>query len=319
MAEKAQQDERTYQSCLRMYTSQKIFQSPYVMAVYATKGPHTALGTGVVANINGAEYVITNNHVIEGADDIFLQFSHADKQIYTARVIGRDPAADLALLIAPVLSRGIGTVLFGRSPRLGEEVYALGYPHDMRSVTFGFINALETRSWLYFLMQAPINPGNSGGPLFNANHELIGFNTVIIPGATMGFAISIKYARQILSRLTREQLVEHGDVGFDFADTWRMLPPFFAKHSLSFPPAEQGIMVVRIDPASHAAKNGIKIGDLIVALNGAAIMNAEDLDRNVFLHYRPGDEIVLTTKRGAQMFERRIKLMAYASPFAGAQ
>lgn len=310
------QDETQYQICLRMDRMQRIFESPYVMSVHAMKGEHVGVGTGVVAKIDGRQYIVTNNHVVGESDEVFVKFSQGHEEIYSALVVGRDPAADLALLSVPILPRGIGLVTFGNKPRIGEEVYALGYPYGMRSVTVGFVNALSTPAWFYFLTQTPVNPGNSGGPLFNARHEMIGFNTAIVPGAMMSFTISMEYAQVILPRLTREKLVEHGAAGFSFADTWRILPLFFTRNSLLYPPVERGVMVTEVSPTSHAAKSGIRVGDMIMGFNNTAVKNAEDLDKNIFLDHHPDEEVTFTTKRGAQVFERKIKLIVYISPFA---
>lgn len=310
------QDETQYQICLRMDRMQRIFESPYVMSVHAMKGEHVGVGTGVVAKIDGRQYIVTNNHVVGESDEVFVKFSQGHEEIYSASVIGRDPAADLALLSVSILPRGIGLVTFGNKPRIGEEVYALGYPYGMRSVTVGFVNALSTPAWFYFLTQTPVNPGNSGGPLFNARHEMIGFNTATVPGAMMSFTISMEYAQVILPRLTREKLVEHGAAGFSFADTWRILPLFFARNSLLYPPAERGVMVTEVNSTSYGAKSGIRVGDMIMGFNNAAVKNAEDLDKNIFLDHHPDEEVTFTTKRGTQIFERRVRLIVYLSPFA---
>lgn len=309
--------EQSYQACLRMHTMQQIFESPYVMGVHVIKDGHAKFGTGIVRKIDERWYIITNNHVVEGANEIFVQFSYGHEKIYSVSLAGRDPAADIALLEAPILPRGVGSVTFGNKPRIGEEVYALGYPYGMRSVTVGFVNALSTRSLFYFLTQTPVNPGNSGGPLFNAKHEMIGLNTAIIPGATMSMTLFMEYAEVILPRLTREKLVEHGAAGFSFADITQILPMFFTAHSLAYPPAERGVMVMKVDPASDAAKSHVRVGDMVTHLNNISIRDAQELERRIFFYYRPGEEVVLTMKRGAQVFERKIKLTVYVSPFAG--
>lgn len=309
-------DQKGYEDCLKMHVRQQIFESPYVMGVYAVKDGHPSFGTGVVRKIDERWYIITNNHVIEGANEIFVRFSHGHEKIYRISLAGRDPAADIALLEAPILPRGVGSVIFGNRPRIGEEVYALGYPYGMRSITVGIVNALSTRSWFYFLTQTPINPGNSGGPLFNAKHEMIGLNTAIVPGAMMSFTLFTEYAEIILPRLTREKLVEHGAAGFSFADIADVFPTFFTKHSLVYPPAEQGVMVTQIHPASEAAKSQIRIGDVVTHLNNDSIRNAQELEKKLFFGFRPGEEVIFTMKRGAQVFERKVKLVAYVSPFA---
>ncbi|MEK7074268.1 MAG: trypsin-like peptidase domain-containing protein, partial [Patescibacteria group bacterium] len=196
LEEKARQhiDQQHYERCLKMHTMQQIFESPYVIGVHAIKDGHFGFGTGVVRKIGERWYIITNNHVIEGANEIFVQFFRGDEKMHSVSLAGRDPAADIALLEAPILPRGVSSVLFGGKPRIAEEVYALGYPYGMRSITLGFVNALSTRSQFYFLTQTPVNPGNSGGPLFNVKHEMIGLNTVIIPGAMMSFSLFIEYA-----------------------------------------------------------------------------------------------------------------------------
>ncbi|MEK9195175.1 MAG: PDZ domain-containing protein, partial [Patescibacteria group bacterium] len=146
-------------------------------------------------------------------------------------------------------------------------------------------------------------------------HEMIGLNTVIIPGAMMSFSLFIEYAEIILPRLMREKLVEHGAAGFSFADTTQMLPTFFIKHSLTYPPEEHGVMVTEMNSITDAARSHVRVGDIVIRFNNISIRNAQELEKRLFLDHRPGEEVVLTMKRGTQVFERKIRLIAYTSPF----
>lgn len=120
----------------------------------------------------------------------------------------------------------------------------------------------------------------------------------------------------ILPRLTREKLVEHGAAGFSFSDTAQILPVFFIAHSLAYPPAERGVMVMGVDPASDAAKSHVRMGDIVTHLNNISVRDAQELEKRLFFYYRPGEEVTFTMKRGTQLFERKVKLTVYVSPFA---
>lgn len=303
-------------TCVNM---KQIFeQSSFVGLVLVENEKGSASGTGAVVKIDGVKYILTNNHVVEGASSIWISF-YKHSPMYEVSIVGRDPAADLALLTAPFLPASIGLITFGKTPEIGEEVYALGYPFEIRSVTVGNINALESVSWLYLLMQAPVNPGNSGGPLFNSAKEMVGVNTAMINtaiGTNMNFVLPINYVKMILPRLVREKVVGHGDTDFVFSDVSGILPSFFAKNDLPYPPEKDGVMVVKIEPDSPSKISGICEGDTILKFNGFVVQNARELDMKIFFEYHPDDEITLTTQRGSQIFERHIKLGKYISPFS---
>lgn len=301
------------ETCVKM---KKIFANQAVLSVHTTG--KQGLGTGMLILLDDELRILTNNHVIEGAEKIWISFYRAGFK-HEVSLVGRDPAADLALLTAPPIPSGVTAVKFAKSLEIAEQVYALGYPFGVRIVTLGYVNGSESFTWLYGWTQTPINPGNSGGPLFNENHELVGVNTAIVPGATVGFVIPVQYIKMLLPRLLRERIVRHGSLGFDFHNASDLLPTFFSEHGLNYPPAKDTIVVEATNSHLSSATAGIQAGDSVVKLNGTPLRNAHDLDKRVFFFHRPDDKVMLTVERGPQTFEREIKLIEYVSPFAEMQ
>lgn len=289
-------------------------QSPFVVRVDSL-GDKNGMGTGVLIEERGELFILTNAHVVSGAAKIYVSFPRQYGQEVT--VVGASRAADLALLTAPKVPRGISPARLGNSDllKIGDEVYAFGHPYGFENVTAGNITSLKFYSWLYLVSQAPINPGNSGGPLFNKEHEVVAINTAIVKGANLvNFSIPINHVRRILPRLIRESTVEHGDTGFSFRDTREMHPSFFSKLDLLYPPSEDGVMVLGVPGNSSAAAAGVKAGDLLIKFNGTMIRNAKELDMEIFFDYRAGQEVAFTLKRGMQLFERRVRLSEYKNP-----
>lgn len=289
-------------------------QSPFVVRVDSL-GDKNGIGTGVLIEERGELFILTNAHVVSGAAKIYVSFPHQYGQEVT--VLGASRAADLALLTAPKVPRGISPARLGNSDllKIGDEVYAFGHSYGFENVTAGNITSLTFYSWLYLVSQAPINPGNSGGPLFNKEHEVVAINTAIVKGANLiNFSIPINHVRRILPRLMRESTVEHGDTGFSFGDTRKIHPSLFSKLGLLYPPAEDGVIVLEVPENSSAAAVGIKAGDLLIKFNGTMIRSARELDMKIFFDYRTGQEVVFTLKRGMQFFERRVQLSEYKNP-----
>lgn len=289
-------------------------RSPFVVRVDSL-GDKNGMGTGVLIEERGEFFILTNAHVVSGQAKIYVSFPRQYRQEVT--VIGASRAADLALLTAPKVPRGISPAQLGNSDmlKIGDEVYAFGHPYGFENVTAGNITSLKFYSWLYLVSQAPINPGNSGGPLFNKEHEVVAINTAIVQGANLvNFSIPINHVRRILPRLIRESVVEHGDTGFSFGDTLDIHPGFFSKLGFLYPPPEDGIMVLDVPESSSAAAAGIKAGDLLIKFNGLIIKNAKELDMKIFFDYRVGQEVAFTLKRGTQLFERRVRLSEYKNP-----
>ncbi|MDO8591149.1 MAG: trypsin-like peptidase domain-containing protein [bacterium] len=288
----------------------QIFGQKNVVRVIAL-GKDLGNGSGVVLK----EGILTNNHVIEGALKIYVEF-HGVSGYHEITIIGRDPAADLALLTAPLLPEGITPVTLGDTLQIGDRVYTMGYPLGVRSVTVGNVNATESESWLYAITQAPLAPGNSGGPLLNGQGKMAGVNTAIasIPGVLISFALPAEYVKSVLPRLTRERVVRHGAAGFVFYDATRILPVFLERMGLSYPPYE-GVMVIVVPPSSPPDRAGIRPGDYIIKFNGIPMKSARDLEKRIFFDHRPDEEVELELKRGGQVFIKKFVLSEYISPF----
>ncbi len=263
-------------------------------------------GSGVIINANGT--ILTNNHVVEGTTEIIVTLS--DKQEYKARVLGRDPKTDLAVI--KIDSKGsLKAALLGDSDaaRVGEWVLAIGNPFGLsNTVTSGIVSAkgrvIGAGPYDDFIQtDAPINPGNSGGPLFNMKGEVIGINTAIIPnGQGIGFAIPISTAKALLPELATKGSVTRGYVGVNIQNITEEL----AK-SLNLK-TDKGALVSEVVEGSPADKAGVKRGDVITVFNGKEIKDSHELastvaatplDKEVPIRVvRDGKEITLSVKVG---------------------
>ncbi|MCX5863506.1 MAG: DegQ family serine endoprotease [Deltaproteobacteria bacterium] len=232
----------------------------------------TSLGSGVIISKDG--YIVTNNHVVENADTINVRLTNFEE--YDAKIIGRDPKSDLALLkIAP--KNGLPVTAFGDSDKLrvGDWVMAIGNPFGFeQTVTAGIVSgkgrSLGSGPYENFIQtDASINPGNSGGPLFNLKGEMVGINSAIYSRSGgnigIGFAIPANMAKNVVS-----QLKEHGSVvrGWLGVMIQPVTPELAAQFKMERP---IGALVGEVTPASPADKAGIKPGDVIVAFNGTEI------------------------------------------------
>jgi serine protease Do len=239
----------------------------------------SALGTGFIISADG--YVVTNAHVIEGADKVKVRL--VDDREFDADIVGRDAKIDLALLKLKNVD-GLPMATLGNSDilRVGEHVLAVGNPFGLgHTVTLGIVSAKARSIDMglydnYIQTDASINPGNSGGPLFNWKGEVIGINTLIRAGANgIGFAIPSDTLKDILPQLRDKGRVERGKLGLAFQP---ISPDLGKALSLSSP---KGALVTDVVPGGSAARAGIRQGDVIVAVNGTAIVHADELPRNV--------------------------------------
>ncbi|MCG6536214.1 MAG: trypsin-like peptidase domain-containing protein, partial [Syntrophales bacterium LBB04] len=238
-----------------------------------------SLGSGFIIDKEG--YIITNNHVVEKADEITVRVSGKE---YKARTIGRDSKTDLALIRLSTPVKDLQPLSLGDSDRMrvGDWVIAIGNPFGLEeTVTKGIISAtgrvIGAGPYDNFLQtDAPINPGNSGGPLLNLKGEVIGINTAIVAaGQGIGFAIPINTARLITSQLKEKGTVTRGWVGL----TLQSLSPEIAQH---FGIKEtSGILVSDVLPGGPADNAGIQRGDVITNFNDKEVRNASDLSRLV--------------------------------------
>lgn len=240
-----------------------------------------SLGSGFVIDRQG--FIVTNNHVVEGADEIKVRF--ADGKEYTAKVIGRDPKTDLALIKISSLFKDIPTLSFGdpEKMRVGDWVLAVGNPFGLEhTVTQGIISAtgrvIGVGQYDNFIQtSAPINPGNSGGPLVNLKGEVIGINTAIVAtGQGIGFAIPSNMAKSVISQLKDKGKVLRGWIGVAIQN----ITPDLAK-SFGAPVDAKGALVSGTVPDGPAARAGIQQGDIIVGFNGKEIKTMGDLSRAV--------------------------------------
>ncbi len=275
-----------------------------------------SLGSGFIISADG--YVLTNNHVIDGAEEITVHLW--DRRELTAEVIGTDARSDLALL--KVDAKGLPKVRIGSSEKLrvGEWVMAIGSPFRFDySVTAGIVSAKErslpdqeNQSYVPFIQtDVAINPGNSGGPLFNMDGEVIGINSQIYTrsGGFMGlsFAIPIDVAVDVADQLKESGEVSRGWLGVVIQEVSRDLAEGFG---LDRP---QGALVVRVFDGGPADKAGLKEGDIITAFNGKTIGLSSELPAMVG-RLRAGSDAVMSVVREG----RAIKLDVEVGELAGA-
>jgi serine protease Do len=238
-----------------------------------------SLGSGFIIDAKGL--VVTNNHVVDGANEIEVQLS--DERKFKAELVGSDDRTDVALLRLKNASK-LPIVKFGDSDRLkvGDHVVAIGNPFGLdHTVTSGIVSAKERVIGAgpyddFIQTDASINPGNSGGPLFNLKGEVIGINTAINPmGQGIGFAIPSSLASGVIEALGSGGEVVRGWLGISFQPlTEDLVKAFKLKET-------EGAVVANVTPGSPAEKGGMKAGDVIVAVQGKKVGEARDLPHMV--------------------------------------
>jgi S1-C subfamily serine protease len=288
-----------------------------------------ALGSGFV--IDKAGHVVTNYHVVQSARKLEVSFS--DNESLKARIVGVDPSTDVAVLQVKAPSRALTPLALGDSDsvQVGDSVIAIGNPFGLdRTVTAGIVSALQRP------IQAPngytidhviqtdaaLNHGNSGGPLIDSEGDVVGVNSQIQTGGTtdgnvgVGFAIPINTVRSVVAQLIKSGKVQHAFVGIDV----RALTPSVAR--VFRLPVQYGLLVEAVEPASAAAKAGLKAGttqvtlagesymlggDVILAADGAPVRSAEAL-RNLVASKKPGQTMTLRILRGDRRQTIELKL-----------
>jgi serine protease Do len=233
------------------------------------------LGSGFIIDKSG--YIVTNNHVVDGADDIKVVLK--DKTEYNATVVGRDPVTDIALIKVET-EKGLPTVSLGDSDnlRVGEWVAAIGSPFGLDyTVTAGIVSAkgrvIGAGPYDDFIQtDASINPGNSGGPLINMQGEVVGINTMIVAGGQgIGFAIPIDLANGIVSQLKTSGEVTRGWLGVTIQDVKEDLAEYYGIDG------QAGVLVAGVVPGDPADRAGIQPKDIITEVNGKAVASSRDL------------------------------------------
>jgi serine protease Do len=235
----------------------------------------SGLGTGFIIAKDG--YIVTNNHVVENADKIKVVLK--DKREFDAKVVGRDPQTDLALIKIEA-KEALPVVRLGSSDKLqvGEWVVAIGSPFGLeQTVTAGIVSAkgrvIGSGPYDDFIQtDASINPGNSGGPLINMDGEVVGINTAIIAGGQgIGFAIPIDLANNIIAQLKATGEVTRGWLGITIQDLNGDLAAYYGVKNNS------GVMVADVIPGDPADQAGIKAHDIIIDINGNKVTTSHEL------------------------------------------
>ena len=236
----------------------------------------TSLGSGFIINKQG--YILTNNHVVEQADEIIVQLKDGRK--FKADVAGTDPQTDLAIIKIKA-GEDLPYVILGDSDVVepGEWVMAIGNPFGFEhTVTVGVVSAkgraIAGGPYAKFIQtDASINPGNSGGPLFNTRGEVIGINTMIYGmGTGIGFAIPINIAKELTPQLISKGSVTRGWLGV----TMQRITPELAK-SFNLPETQGGALIADVYPGSPAVEAGLKTGDIVTEFDGEAVKEPYDL------------------------------------------
>jgi len=252
--------------------------------------PQRGLGTGFIFRPDG--YILTNNHVVEGAEEIKVTL--LDGRELNGKVIGADPLTDVA--VVKVDAENLPTIALGDSDaaRVGEYVIAIGNPYGLsHTVTMGVLSAKGRpvpsgdtgQEYENFLQtDAAINPGNSGGPLLNLNGEVIGINTAILPYAQgVGFAIPINMAKSILDQLVTQGRVVRAWLGVYIQNLSPEIGKQFGYDGT------KGALVADVLENSPAAKAGLQRGDIVLSVNGKEIADTKDL-QNMIRSLKPGDQ-----------------------------
>jgi serine protease Do len=280
------------------------------------------LGSGVIVSEDG--YILTNNHVIEGADKDGVEVALADGKVkYAARIVGIDPQTDVAVL--KIEAKKLTSITFADSDKLevGDVVLAIGNPFGVgQSVSMGIISALGRGFGIlgaqgyedFIQTDAPINPGNSGGALVDVEGRLVGINQSIVSGsgasAGVGFAIPANLARNIMDRLATDGKVARGYLGVSI----QPVTPELAKEFKL--PDESGALVGEVRSDTPAADAGLKEGDVIVELNGKKVPDSRHL-RLMVAQTPPKTKVTLKIIRDGKTKTLTATLTALPDELAG--
>ncbi len=266
-----------------------------------------ALGSGVILTKDG--YIVTNNHVIDNADEITVTLPH-NKQEYKAKLIGQDKESDLAVI--KIDAENLEPIALGDAANLevGDVVFAVGNPFGVgETVTQGIISALNKNrvginQYENFIQtDASINPGNSGGALIDSRGVLIGINSAILSrsgaSAGVGFAIPVDMVKNVVTNLVENGKVTRGYIGVSISDVGRQLKPLYKR--------QEGAIVINLEVGGPAAEYGLKRGDLIYKVDTKEIHNASDL-KHIVASIAPGEKVAFYIERDKKEMKIKVEL-----------
>ncbi len=281
---------------------------PWFRFFFGDRGgaPQAGLGSGVIISAEG--YILTNNHVVEGADEIEVMLN--DSRSTRAKVIGTDPETDLAILRINLDRLPVITLGNSDSLQVGDQVLAIGNPFGVgQTVTSGIVSAVK-RNQLgintfenFIQTDAAINPGNSGGALVDVNGQLMGINTAIYSrsGGSMGigFAIPVSTAKLVLEGIVKEGVVRRGWIGVEPAELSPELAQTFGAK------AKNGVLITGVLQNGPAAQAGVRPGDVITEVAGNKIANVPELLTTV-AGLKPGAAAPFRLQRRDETLELKV-------------
>jgi serine protease Do/serine protease DegQ len=301
--------EPTQKAVVSIYSTKIVRDSnPLLRQLFPNLPQHESreegLGSGVIVTADG--YILTNNHVVEGADE--LKVSLADERQFVAKVIGTDPKTDIAVIKIDADHLPVVTIANSDQLRVGDVVFAVGNPLDVgQTVTMGIVSAKNRNVRIledvggyedYIQTDAAINMGNSGGALIDARGRLIGINSAILSPSRgnigIGFAIPVNLAASIMKSLIETGTVARGYLGV----TSETVTPEVAEQ-LGLPKDTKGVVISDIFPDSAADKAGLKSTDVIVAVNGHPVSSLDEM-RLMIAQMPPGTVAKLRVMRDAK-------------------
>lgn len=267
-----------------------------------------SLGSGVIVSNDG--YIVTNNHVIDGADKILVSLPDNSRKEYEAKIIGKDPRSDLAVIKINAKNLPFAKIGDSNDLMIGDVVFAIGNPFGVgETVTQGIVSALNKTSMgindyeNFIQTDASINPGNSGGALVDSRGALIGINTAILSRTGgnhgIGFAIPSDMVKRITSVLIEKGSIERGFLGVGIQDVTDNLSNLYN--------GRIGAVLINVDSNSAAAKAGLKVWDLIIAVNNKTISSASEL-KNIIGSFSPNEVVTIKYIRDKKEYTTRVKL-----------
>jgi serine protease Do len=283
------------------------FFGPFFGARPSPAPQQRGVGSGFIMSRDG--YIITNNHVVEGATQIKVKLANGKE--YSGKVVGRDPKTDLALVKIDGASN-LHALPMGNSEdlKVGSWVVAVGSPFGLeQTVTAGIVSAkgrvIGSGPYDNFIQtDASINPGNSGGPLINTKGEVVGINTAILAeGKGIGFAIPINMAKDIAPQLQEKGHVTRGWLGVSIQEMTPELAKSFGLND------KKGVLVAQVLPGSPAEKAGVEQGDVIMEFDGKAVSDAKDLP-TIVAATPVGKSVNVKLMRNGKALDREVRVTA---------